>query len=120
MVTLQKVHGSENSFFLFDETQLTQSLTNTQLATATQQLTNAETGLLGGADGVLAITAARGTAGKMTVVNTDGSFAKLCGNGLRTVARYLSEKTGQATFKVHTDFADLAGTSIVCQSRCSK
>lgn len=92
MVTLQKVHGSENSFFLFDETQLTQSLTNTQLATVTQQLTNAETGLLGGADGVLAITAARGTAGKMTVVNTDGSFAKLCGNGLRTVARYLSEK----------------------------
>ena len=46
MVTLQKVHGSENSFFLFDETQLTQPLTNTQLATVTQQLTNAETGLL--------------------------------------------------------------------------
>lgn len=57
MVTLQKVHGSENSFFLFDETQLTQPLTNTQLATVTQQLTNAETGLLGGADGVLAILA---------------------------------------------------------------
>jgi len=39
MVTLQKVHGSENSFFLFDETQLTQPLTNTQLATVTQQRT---------------------------------------------------------------------------------
>ena len=37
MVTLQKVHGSENSFFLFDETQLTQPLTNTQLATANER-----------------------------------------------------------------------------------
>ena len=108
MVTLQKVHGSENSFFLLDETQLTQPLTKTQLATLTQRLTDSQTGLLGGADGVLAITDAPGTAGEMTVVNTDGSFAKLCGNGLRTVARYLSEKTGQTSFRVHTDFADLA------------
>ena len=108
MVTLQKVHGSENSFFLLDETQLKQPLTTSQLAAFTKQVTNRQTGWLGGADGVLAITDAPGTAGKMTVVNTDGSLAKLCGNGLRTVARYLSEKTGQSAFKVHTDFADLA------------
>ena len=108
MVTLQKVHGSENSFFLLDETQLKQPLSTSQLAAFTKQVTNRQTGWLGGADGVLAITDAPGTAGKMTVVNTDGSLAKLCGNGLRTVARYLSEKTGQSAFKVHTDFADLA------------
>lgn len=92
MVTLQKVHGSENSFFLLDETQLKQPLSTSQLAAFTKQVTNRQTGWLGGADGVLAITDAPGTAGKMTVVNTDGSLAKLCGNGLRTVARYLSEK----------------------------
>ena len=108
MVTLQKVHGSENSFFLLDETQLQQPLTMSQLAAFTRRLTDGKTGLLGGADGVLAVTDAPKTAGKMTVVNTDGSLAKLCGNGLRTVARYLSQKTGQQTFKVHTDFADLA------------
>ncbi|MFK5261425.1 hypothetical protein ACI3PM_18120 [Lactiplantibacillus plantarum] len=32
MVTLQKVHGSENSFFLLDETQLKQPLSTSQLA----------------------------------------------------------------------------------------
>ena len=52
MVTLQKVHGSENSFFLLDETQLKQPLSTSQLAAFTKQVTNRQTGWLGGADGV--------------------------------------------------------------------
>ena len=30
---------------------------------------------------------------RMRVINSDGSEASMCGNGLRTVARYLAEKT---------------------------
>ena len=47
MVTLQKVHGSENSFFLLDETQLKQPLTTSQLAAFTKQVTNRQTGCFG-------------------------------------------------------------------------
>ncbi|MBA5844854.1 diaminopimelate epimerase, partial [Escherichia coli] len=49
---------------------------------------------LGGADGILYVTKSSevGPIGQMRVVNSDGSIASMCGNGLRTVARYLLEK----------------------------
>ncbi len=43
----------------------------------------------------------------MRVINADGSEASMCGNGLRTVARYLSEKTGKDNFLVDTMNASL-------------
>lgn len=38
----------------------------------------------------------------MRVVNSDGSIASMCGNGLRTVARYLLEKHALTEAKVET------------------
>lgn len=60
----------------------------------TTTLTNRETGLLNGADGILLITKSSQpeAVAKMRVINSDGSEASMCGNGLRTVARYLAEK----------------------------
>lgn len=109
MTKLLKVHGSQNQFFILDQTVLKQPLSDAELKALTIKLTDPETGLLGGADGVLAISQSDhpGVLGKMRVINADGSEASMCGNGLRTVARYLSEKTGQDQFKVETMYTDL-------------
>lgn len=109
MTTLIKAHGSENQFFLLDQTQLTQPLTDQELTALAIKLCSPVTGILNGADGLLVINHATATdcLGQMRVINADGSEAKMCGNGLRTVSRYLAEKYNQTTFKVETLAASL-------------
>lgn len=107
MAELFKVHGSDNNFFLLDQTALTAPLPLATLTRLTQRITDRHTGLLGGADGMLVVSADPAAAGRMTVINADGSIAKMCGNGLRTVSRYLSEKTGAKSFAVQTAQARL-------------
>lgn len=109
MVQLRKVHGSENHFFLLDQTTLAQKLTDPELVALAQQLTNPATGILDGADGILVVDDSEhdNVLGQMRVINADGSEASMCGNGLRTVSRYLSEKYHTNQFKVQTLTADL-------------
>lgn len=49
-----------------------------------------------GGDGVLAILppTSSGAVARMRVLNSDGSEAEMCGNGIRCVARYLREEAG--------------------------
>lgn len=109
MTQLLKVHGSQNNFFILDQTTLTTPLTQPELVHLAQVLANPKTGLLAGSDGLLVIDHSThpDVLGKMQVINADGSIASMCGNGLRTVARYLSEKYQQTKFKVETMNADL-------------
>lgn len=109
MVTLLKVHGSMNQFFILDQTLLDQPLTDDELKKLAMQMTNSTTGILNGADGILVVDQSDhpDVLGKMRVINADSSEASMCGNGLRTVARYLAEKTGRNSFKVETMYADL-------------
>ncbi|MCR1915891.1 diaminopimelate epimerase [Lactobacillus taiwanensis] len=104
MTTLYKVHGSQNHFFILDQTELNTPLSESELITLTKKITNPQNGLLNGADGVLVINKATrdGALAQMRVINADGSEASMCGNGLRTVARYLSEKYHQDSFLVDT------------------
>lgn len=106
---IQKVHGSENDFFLIDQMEDATKLSSSEIEGLRKSICSRETGLLGGADGLLLVEESEQNAaiGKMRVINSDGSEASMCGNGLRTVARYLSEKTQEETFKVETMFADL-------------
>ncbi|WP_430598099.1 diaminopimelate epimerase [Enterococcus sp. AZ177] len=108
-ITMQKVHGSENDFFLLDETQLKRSFTDEEIEDLRTYLCDRETGLLNGADGLLLVErVVKGESlAKMRVINSDGSEASMCGNGLRTVARYLAEKYNKTSFTVETMFADL-------------
>lgn len=108
-LTMQKVHGSENDFFLIDETLLERPLTKSEIDQLRKSLCDRANGLLGGADGILLIQeVVKGTSlAKMRVINSDGSEASMCGNGLRTVARYLAEKYNKEYFTVETMFADL-------------
>lgn len=110
MVQLLKVHGSQNEFFILDQTELAHKLNQPELVALTKQITDPAKGLLDGADGLLVIdqSAHADALGSMQVINTDGSIASMCGNGLRTVSRYLSDKYHQDAFKVETMDSDLS------------
>lgn len=110
-IQLTKVHGSENDFFILDETLLDRTLSEKELVQLTKIVTNRQTGLLHGADGVLLVSKSShhhsDVRAKMRVINNDGSEASMCGNGLRTVARYVAEKEQMDYFKIETLHADL-------------
>ncbi|MDF7671901.1 diaminopimelate epimerase [Lactobacillus sp. ESL0701] len=109
MINIEKVHGSQNSFFLLDQTKLVKPLTTTELQNLVIKLTDSKTGLLGGSDGLLVVEPATAPAAiaQMRIFNKDGSQALMCGNGLRTVARYLAGKLHQREFLVQTAAANL-------------
>lgn len=47
-----------------------------------------------GGDGILAITASPGADARMRVLNSDGSEAEMCGNGIRCVAKEMHDRLG--------------------------
>lgn len=60
-----------------------------------------------GADGLLIVSSLGEGQFKMTVYNSDSSFATMCGNGLRCVAAYLYDRKGTGpNFTVSTDSGD--------------
>lgn len=109
MINIEKVHGSQNSFFLLDQTKLAQPLTTPELEHLAVKITDAKAGLLGGSDGLLVVEPATNqtAVAQMRIFNKDGSQALMCGNGLRTVARYLAGKLHKRKFLVQTAAANL-------------
>lgn len=83
-----KVHGAGNDFVLLDAR--TEPVPG-NLADLAVRLCDRRLGV--GADGILVVRAPRspGAAAAMHIQNSDGSYAEMCGNGLRCVARYLLE-----------------------------
>ncbi|BAP85907.1 diaminopimelate epimerase [Paucilactobacillus hokkaidonensis JCM 18461] len=106
---LLKVHGSENDFYMLDAKQFEQGLTDQQIKQLAVKICKRNGGLGDGADGLLWIDRAshQGPLGKMRVINADGSEASMCGNGLRSVSRYLAEQNQESAFSVETMEADL-------------
>jgi len=110
VVKMIKVHGSGNDFYLLDQTQFPEPMTDTQLQQLAIKICKREgAGLYEGADGVLVVDKSEhtGVLGRMRVINADGTEASMCGNGLRTVARYLGTQNSQTAFRVQTMYADL-------------
>jgi len=85
-IQLKKVHGSGNTFYLYE------ALYDEQFdfVKITKQLCHPSND--GGADGLLLVLPSSVADAKMRVINADGSEASMCGNGLRCVARYVCEK----------------------------
>ncbi|MFC6163308.1 diaminopimelate epimerase [Lactiplantibacillus dongliensis] len=110
VVKMIKVHGSGNDFYLLDQTQFPEPLTDAQLQQLAINICKREgAGLYEGADGVLVVDKSEhpSALGRMRVINADGTEASMCGNGLRTVARYLGTQNSQDAFRVQTMYADL-------------
>lgn len=98
---LVKVHGSGNTFYLYDsvyeETLDWVNITKWLCDPAREN----------GADGVLLVLPSEKGNAKMRVINADGSEASMCGNGLRCVARYICEKENIEQAIIETMYADL-------------
>lgn len=109
MVQLLKVHGSLNAFFILDQTKLTSPLSDEELVAFTKKITDPANGILNGADGVLVVNQPTrpGAVAEMRVINADGSEASMCGNGLRTVARYVAGRDKLTDFRIDTMNASL-------------
>ena len=84
--TLLKVHGSGNTFYLY-EAMSENEFDWVHLAKWLCDPANEN-----GADGLLLVLPSIVADAKMRVINADGSEASMCGNGLRCVARYVCEK----------------------------
>jgi diaminopimelate epimerase len=90
-VAIVKMNGTKNDFVLLDE--------RTPRFSRYQELARRlcdRRGAIGGADGLLVVLAApydgdRGVVASLRRFNADGSEAEMCGNGMRCVARHLSE-----------------------------
>ena len=78
-----KMHGLGNDF-VFIEDKTGQDKDYTALARA---MCNRHTGI--GADGLIVIVDSRVADVRMRIINSDGSEAEMCGNGIRCTAKYL-------------------------------
>lgn len=100
-----KCHGSGNDFLIIDEMEKQLPLTEKQRSNLSAALCKRSGEL--GADGILFIQSSNRADAKMRIFNADGSEASMCGNGLRCVGRYVSEKLGKAELLIETMKADL-------------
>ena len=96
-MTLIKVHGSMNTFYMFE------SAERDDFAQIAIQLSELDQDI----DGILVILPSSVAHAKMRVFNNDGSEASMCGNGLRCVARYVCERDGVQEAVVETMKASL-------------
>jgi len=83
--TFFKYQGAGNDFILFEpgaEPALTNELTT--------HLCDRHFGI--GADGILLLSHSAKADWKMRILNSDGSEAEMCGNGLRCVARHIADR----------------------------
>lgn len=94
---LLKVHGSMNTFYLYE------GLDREDYGQLTEELCRLDAGV----DGLLAVLPSSSANARMRVFNRDGSEASMCGNGLRCVARFVCERDGLSEAVIETMKANL-------------
>ncbi|MFC7687151.1 diaminopimelate epimerase [Ureibacillus sp. GCM10028918] len=99
--TFLKVHGSGNTFYLYN----TDNENEFNWAELTKWLCQKNNH--NGADGLLLVLPSISADAKMRVINADGSEASMCGNGLRCVARFVCDNLGKEEAIVETMKANL-------------
>ena len=92
---LLKSQGSGNDFFLIDIRPFETELTSEMKKDLAIFLCNRDSAY--GADGILFVENSVAGDAKMIIYNADGSEAKMCGNGIRIVGRYIAEDTNKSS-----------------------
>ena len=100
-VPVTKMHGTLNDFLIIDE----RERSAIDVREFALRYCDRRAGI--GADGLLVIETSAVADAKMRIINSDGTEAETCGNGLRCVARYLNENREGHEFTIET----LAGVS---------
>lgn len=100
-----KMHGCRNDYIFVDliKNQLP-TLQNFDLAELSKKVSNRKSGI--GSDGLILVGKSNDPQfdGVMVMFNADGSQGKMCGNGIRCVAKLLHESIGpKPSYKIMTD-----------------
>jgi len=105
-IPIVKMNGTHNEFVLVDgrETRL-----DDPIAFA-QRVCDRHAGI--GADGLLLLLPSESADVRLRIINSDGSEAEMCGNGMRCVARYLDEHDGRSAALVETLAGPIATTVV--------
>ena len=99
-----KMHGLGNDFVIIEN--LDNKLEN--LKDRAIEICDRHTGV--GADGILVVEKSSTSDIRMVIVNSDGSEAEMCGNGIRCFARYVHDRGIVKTNKINIE--TLAGNMI--------
>lgn len=89
LINFLKCHGTGNDFIMIDEINNDYNFDEQKRIEFTKEMCDRK-GPVGG-DGVLFIQNSEKCDAKMKILNSDGSEAEMCGNGLRCVGRYVIE-----------------------------
>src|SRR3989338_3496085 len=88
-----KMHGLGNDFIVVDN--LSGNHDGIDFAAFARKHCHRNFGI--GADGALIISRSEKADARMRLINSDGSEAEMCGNGIRCVAKYLIDRKGKAS-----------------------
>ncbi len=106
LVPVSKLHGTYNDFVVLDQ----RSCEVPDLIAFARRVCDRRAAI--GADGLLAVLPSQIADVRMRVINADGSEAEMCGNGVRCVTRFLSERGLGDRFRLET-LAGIIRTSVV-------
>lgn len=84
-----KVHGLGNDFVILDCMDEATAIPESRYAEVAKELCNRNFGI--GADGIMLVLPSNECDIRMRIINSDGSEAEMCGNGIRCFARYVYE-----------------------------
>ena len=96
-LAVSKMHGTLNDFIVID---IRAQAFHGDRASFARRWCDRRAGM--GADGVLFIESSRSAVAAMRVVNSDGSEAEMCGNGVRCVARFLHDRGEGDALRIET------------------
>jgi len=104
-----KLHGTLNDFVLLDA----RAQSRLDFAALARKVCDRRSAI--GADGLLVVLPSETTDVRMRIFNADGSEAEMCGNGIRCVARYLSERGEGERLRIET-LAGIISTEVLGHS----
>lgn len=81
-----KAHGLGNDFIILDD----RAVALRELPELARTLCDRRTGI--GGDGIILVQPSEAAATRMRIINSDGSEAQMCGNGIRCFAKYVYDK----------------------------
>ncbi len=97
-ITFQKMHGAKNDFVIFHDMENAALLSPSQVS----RLCDRRVGV--GADGLIVVRQSNVADFFMDYINSDGSPAEMCGNGIRCLAKYVydNELTKNTHIRIET------------------
>ena len=105
-LAVTKLHGAFNDFVLLDA----RAGSPADLPEFARRVCDRRGGV--GADGLLLVRPSQIADARMQILNTDGSEAEMCGNGMRCVIRYLCENGEGDRFRIET-LAGIIGAEVI-------